>query len=259
MRLPVRSTLALLSLTTLGGMCGPPAPEDDRCADPSDAVATSIDVGSSTREFRPYVDGSVASPVFGSQGGVMLPVRIRLEGDALPECIAQHTTLTDVFGDVYTETGASFRTHPDGEGAWTTQEFFLIFDSMPNRKEWITLTAEAGGAEVSRSMWYEEPYDGPEVATLTAPAPVAVGESFRLGITLDGPIGEDGVSIRLRASDPSVVRVDSSFGVISTATEINVPAFALAEGSVEIVAVTGRVVQSVAVTVSASAAVDAGL
>lgn len=75
----------------------PPPP--DSCSDPQAPPGLEqVQLGSGQLDdvFEPWIDGQVVPLVTGSQGGTMIPVRIRLVGDSLPECFAQATYLTGI-------------------------------------------------------------------------------------------------------------------------------------------------------------------
>lgn len=251
-------------LASLGGLCGPGGsgiPEPDECDEASsDAVVASLELGGRDGDtFEPIEEGQTVTPVTGGQGGSMLPVRMRLRGEAVPTCIAQQTTLTDAVGNVFLQNATPLQTYSDGEGTRTTRPHYLIFDGSPDPGDWITLTVEAAGHSAARSVWFTTPYDGPEIAALSAPTTVLAGQELELRVTLDGPRSDDLLPIVLRASPPGIVDVPSRFYIAPVSEDITLPANAIGPGEVEILAASGRIVQSVRIAVTSSADGDAGL
>ncbi|MEM9187780.1 MAG: hypothetical protein AAGF12_01290 [Myxococcota bacterium] len=95
MRVGVWGMLGTVLLLACGpGGSGPDDPAT--CANPVESEFSTVMIGPDGRDptdFVPYADGDELRVVRGLQGSLMAPVRVALEGPALPECIAQRTVI----------------------------------------------------------------------------------------------------------------------------------------------------------------------
>ncbi|HTM19662.1 MAG TPA: hypothetical protein VL172_04115, partial [Kofleriaceae bacterium] len=91
----MRTLLVIAASLAAGGGCGSgcnqPGPfPDDSCGDPSAGNIESLEIGAGEEElFAPISDGEIRPIVYGSQGGTMVTVTLRVTGTDLAGCMAQ--------------------------------------------------------------------------------------------------------------------------------------------------------------------------
>jgi hypothetical protein len=141
-----------------GGFCRPAGPPDpDDCRDPGTrAPVESLELGRGAEgTFIPILDGEKVQMTWGPQGGIMLAFRLRVVGDAPPDCLPQSTSVT------YQRDGLPIleafdlplATYDYGARTRTTRQAFVIFDQPPSEPEaQATVRVEAGGQTIERKL-----------------------------------------------------------------------------------------------------------
>jgi hypothetical protein len=126
--LPVLAILAFLLAA-----CGPaePLPADipvaDECASPGSGALGSLQIGSRQDPFVPFADGDPVEMVYGSQGGAMIPMRLRVTGEALPSCLPMEISI-DGPHDLFGTSTAPLATYEERDGSRITGPLFVIGD-----------------------------------------------------------------------------------------------------------------------------------
>lgn len=190
-------TLGLIALAqaTSAMTCGPSnIPEVDACSAPgSGAGITSIELGTSDEStFVPIENGTAVTTVRGGQGASMLPVRYRLRGSSLPECIEQKTSLRSGEQQLFAEIPYQIKTYEEADGSRTTKAFYMILDSDPAAGARADLHLEIAGKSLDRILKFEsgfpyslEPQLGPTPIEI-APGGTAILSLRTVWVPFDG-------------------------------------------------------------------------
>jgi hypothetical protein len=123
------SLRSLIALVLLLGACGPsdpPGPPDtDACSMPEGGTLDALEIGTRDRTFTPFVEGQELPVVYGSQGGAMVPVRLRISGSDLPACLP---VTISIMGPMYPfgSSNVPLQTYPEPDGSRTTRAIFVI-------------------------------------------------------------------------------------------------------------------------------------
>jgi hypothetical protein len=133
----------------VGGGCNPSPPfPDDSCVDPSSVTVDTLEIGAGEGElFAPLSDGEIRPIVFGSQGGTMVTLTLRVTGTDLPGCVAQTTTLTGTGGqpgDLTFTDDQPKHIYPRDDGSFTTRFIYIQFWDLESGDPAV-LHTEAGG------------------------------------------------------------------------------------------------------------------
>lgn len=152
-------TFVAIGLFCGGGICGPaPGPPDpDDCNGPMlRAPIDSLELGrGADGTFVPIVDGDKVTMTWGPQGGIMLAFRLRVVGDAPPECLQQSTRVTYMRSGMPVEDTLDLplRTYDYGARTRTTKQAFVIFRESPSSSETEAIVrVEAGGQTTERRV-----------------------------------------------------------------------------------------------------------
>lgn len=136
----------LLIAACLAGCPGPTTPPaPDVCDTPVDgAGVATIEIGPNEDTFRPFAQNEAVALVQGGQGGSMLPLRLRLTGTSVPECIAQATSVSYDMQTLASDS-APLRTYAESDGSRTTKALFVVLDFGPQSGSTVVVTVSVGG------------------------------------------------------------------------------------------------------------------
>lgn len=159
-----RAAIVLLALASSASICGPgfqpPAP--DSCDPKNDTSGiAAIEIGSGINDdfqFVPWKDGDVAMSAIGGQGSPMLPVRFRITGSALPECLPQVTQVTALRDSSRAGgTVAALKTYARPDGSRITKTHYIVLEQYLAVESQIALTTtiRAVSSTATRSLFYD--------------------------------------------------------------------------------------------------------
>jgi len=151
MRIAVIASAVGASLAS--GPGGDPIPDPDTCELASAGTVDAVEIGDDDESsFVPLDDGASADFAVGGQGTDMFPMRIRIAGPDLPECLAQSTELV-YDGTVIASTNEPLQTYADAAGTRATHAMFvIIFDVAPSPGESFTVSTTVGTITETRSL-----------------------------------------------------------------------------------------------------------
>jgi hypothetical protein len=131
----------------------------DSCEWPDAESIQRVEIGRETDDaaFAAWEDGDVVEVVWGPQGGAMVAVRYRVEGESL-DCMPQHTAIRDAAGTYVLESTRPLRLYPEGEGVYMTQPHWLRFppDHEPRAQTSLELEAHVGAMTATAQLWIDE-------------------------------------------------------------------------------------------------------
>lgn len=170
----------LLNATGCGGGCNQPFVTDS-CDTPAAGSAVSLEIGSvESGPFMPWVDGTVAHVVYGSQGGTMIPVALRLRGPDVPGCLVQDTRVLRYTDDALIDLSSSpLRTYAEDDGTRTTKSIYLVMSYDTQLGDAVRIRANAAGQSAELVVFVDHvgspdaavPDGGPQDAQPDAAAP----------------------------------------------------------------------------------------
>ena len=168
------SRALVAAVLTCGGCMGscdtPTAP--DSCTDPGVGAASSLELGQAPAgSFQPLAEGDVVPRVFGSQGGAMITVALRLRGD-VPSCLEQHTEAFVVGqSEPFEIDSVPRKTYGEADGSRTTREMFLILDYDTEPGAMVRIVTTAAGLTAERTVHVE--FEAPDGGLFDAGSPDA--------------------------------------------------------------------------------------
>ncbi len=141
--------LCLLILT--GCPVEPGVPAVDECVTPDTSPVRSLQLGHSTLDsvFEPWGENDSVSLTYGSQGGAMIPIRIRVDGDGA--CLE---TSIKVYrqDEMLLQQQIPLRFYVQDDGARVSATHFLIVDPQPLIGDQVELILTLGGIEEMVSL-----------------------------------------------------------------------------------------------------------
>jgi hypothetical protein len=121
----------------------------DSCDQPSAARLDLVVLGQPTEgPFVALAPGDTVPGFRGGQGLSMRAVRLRITGNAAPECLAQQTTISGVSGQGTNSNPV--RAYPESGGARVTEPIYVIIDADAGTT--LRVETAAGGLTVSRDL-----------------------------------------------------------------------------------------------------------
>jgi hypothetical protein len=145
---------SLLGGCLAGGGCqGPGIPEPDTCAQPANGAIDSLELGDGTQEeqFVPWQDGDVVGLEFGTQGGTMLPLRLRVRG-AQGACVSQRITVTDAAGTVLVDIEFPMQLYAQADGSMASHINYTVLDFTPEYDSLVTVSATVADQTATYSI-----------------------------------------------------------------------------------------------------------
>lgn len=173
--LMMKRLLAALAIANMGVTCGPGnsgPPDPDSCDVPQTRTLAGVEIGGADDVFTPFVDDQVVTLTLGPQGGAMLPMRLRITGTSLPDCLAQSTTIR-VGAEVIATSELPLKTYVEADGSRTTKANYVVLYYEPADGTELTVTTMAGGQSTTRSLYLNEVGVMPDAAVPPPPADAA--------------------------------------------------------------------------------------
>lgn len=122
---------AAVALSAASGPGGDPIPEPDTCNSGQVGSVGAIEIGDPDESsFVPLGNGDAVNFAVGGQGTDMLPIRIRISGSDLPECLAQSTRVVYDGNTIATES-SPLQTYEDEAGTRATRAVYVIMADIP--------------------------------------------------------------------------------------------------------------------------------
>jgi hypothetical protein len=147
----------------------------DSCDTPAVGASVMLEIGSvEDGPFNPWAEGQVVPAVFGSQGGTMIPVALRLRGPDVPSCLAQDTRVLHYTDRELIDSNSSpVRTYSQDDGSRTTKSMFMVMRYDINLGDAVRVVATAAGQSAERVVFVDRvgsadaavPDAGPEDAS----------------------------------------------------------------------------------------------
>ncbi|HUH00452.1 MAG TPA: hypothetical protein VML75_00575 [Kofleriaceae bacterium] len=155
-RLATWIVVALGATTGCGGGCNGGFATDS-CDTPATGAAAMLEIGSVEEgPFNPWAEGQVVPAVFGSQGGTMIPVALRLRGPDVPPCLFQDTqVLHYTTRELIDSTSSPVRTYGQDDGSRTTKSMYMIMRYDTNLGDAVRVVATAAGQSAERVVFVD--------------------------------------------------------------------------------------------------------
>ncbi len=139
-----------------------PLPEPDACDSPQPgATIDMLEIGveaAGTAPFEAYEDGAPVTLVIGGQGSSMVPLRIRVAGEATPACLSQTTQArAGVAGEEIGSESSPLRTYDLGDGTRATETLYLPLYYSPQVGSTLELEVSSGGTTTTVALTVAAP------------------------------------------------------------------------------------------------------
>ncbi len=144
--------LSIFCLLTLTGCPAEPGiPPIDECATPDTSPVRSLELGHSTLDsvFEPWEDNDSVSLTYGSQGGAMIPIRIRIDGSG--GCLETSFKVYQQ-DELLLQQQIPLRFYMQDDGARVSATHFLIVAPQPSTGDQVDLILALGGMEEMVSL-----------------------------------------------------------------------------------------------------------
>lgn len=155
-RLAIWIAVALGTTGCVGGGCNGGF-ATDTCDTPETGAAVVLELGSvEDGPFSPWADGQVVPAVFGSQGGTMIPVALRLRGPDVPSCVFQDSRVLHYTSlELIDSNSSPVRTYGQDDGSRTTKSMYMIMRYDTDLGDAVRIVATAAGQSAERVVFVD--------------------------------------------------------------------------------------------------------